>query len=273
MFKKVLLIALFCAGVAQAATPPATPTTMAPVKPVPGLVEASAKFTEGKEYKLLPATAATQPTAKALLDSHVGKVEVINFFSYGCPVCNRLEPELDKWNQSKKDSQMVVVVDVPVDWNHAGWENLARSFYIAESLGVLAKEHPAMFKAVHQQGKTFKTQADLQEFFLTDVGVSRVQFDDTFDSFNVRRRLKQGELLRNEYAVMAIPAFIVNGKYYIDVQTAGGMKQAIDVLDYLVSKESFTKGTEDVKFDEVSPATVPTTTKPQEPLAPSAMPK
>jgi protein dithiol oxidoreductase (disulfide-forming) len=254
MLRKFLLTALFCVGVAQAATP---------ATPAPGLVQASAKYTEGKEYKLLPATAATQPSAKALLDTHKGKVEVINFFSYGCPVCNRLEPELDKWNQSKKDSQMVAVVDVPVDWNHAGWENLARSFYIAETLGVLEKEHPAMFKAIHQQGKTFKTQTELQEFFLTDVGVPRAKFDETYDSFNIRRRMKQGELLRNEYGVMAIPAFVVNGKYYIDVQTAGGMKQAVEVLDYLVSKESFTKGTEEIKFDDVAPA----------PAVPSTVPK
>lgn len=244
MLRKLFIIALFWTGIAQA-------TTMAPQPE--GLVQASAKFTEGKEYKVLPASVSAQPTAKALLESHPGKVEVINFFSYGCSVCNRLEPELEKWNKSKKDSQMVVVVDVPVDWNHAGWENLARSFYIAQTLDVLPKEHKAMFDAVHRQRKTFKTKEALQEFFITDVGVPRAKFDETFDSFNVRRRMKQGEQLRNEYGVMAIPAFVVNGKYYIDVQSAGGLKQMLDVLDYLVNKLSFTEGTQDIKFDDVAP--------------------
>jgi protein dithiol oxidoreductase (disulfide-forming) len=222
------------------------------------VVQASSKYTEGKEYKLLPATASQGPSAKALLDTHKGKVEVIDFFSYGCPVCNRMEPDLEKWANSKKSTQMVAFVDVPVEWDHPGWENLARAFYIAESLDVLPKAHPALFNAVHVQNKNFKNQADLKDFFITQAGVMPAKFDETFDSFTVRRRLKQGQLLREEYGIMAIPSFVINGKYYVDVQTAGGIKQAIEVVDYLVNKESFTKGEEEITFDNVKPKSVPT---------------
>lgn len=288
MLRIFAMVMVLFVGAAQAASAPevATPVPAeeapmvmdsgeaAPVAPTntqsPVVVKADARFTEGKQYKLLPAAAAQNPTAKALLDTHKGKVEVINFFSYGCPVCNRLEPEVNKWNNNKKDTQMMVLVDVPVDWNHTGWENLARAFYVAETLNVLDKMQPALFAAVHQQGKNFKDKAALQELFLTQAGVSRQDFDSAFDSFNVRRRLKQGELLRNDYGVMAIPAFVVNGKYYVDVQTAGGIPQTLDVVDYLVNKESFTKGTKEIKFDNVAPSEpAGVVVKPAETLQPS----
>jgi thiol:disulfide interchange protein DsbA len=270
MLRLIALSALLVVGAAQAA-PANTDTVLAPVKTAPSLtaVDTNRKYTEGKEYRLVPANAASSPTAKALLDTHQGKVEVIDFFSYGCPVCNRIEPDVEKWSNSKKDTQMIAFVDVPVDWPHPGWENLARAFYIAETLNVLDKAHPALFNAIHVQGKNFKNQADLEEFFLTQVGVSRDKFNEAFDSFNVRRRLKQGELLRDEYAVMAIPAFIVNGKYYVDVQTAGGTQQAINVVDYLVSKESFVKGTDEITFDDVKPKSNATAVQPNQPLVPS----
>lgn len=259
MLRLLVLLVLFFGGLAQAA----------------GEVvqQASSQFTEGKEYKRLPPSAAAGPTAKALLDTHQGKVEVIDFFNYGCPVCNRMEPDISKWVNSKKATQMVAFVDVPVTWEHPGWENLARAFYIAEVLGVLDKAQPALFNAIHVQGKNFKNQADLQQFFLSEAGVPRQKFDETFDSFTVRRRLKQSELLAQEYGVMAIPAFVINGKYYVDVQTAGGIKQAIDVVNFLVNKESFTKDTDELNFNNVAPAPAAgTVVKPQESLAPSTAP-
>lgn len=257
MYRLIAIILLALTSLAQAA-----------ISAAPVVVQASSKFTEGKEYKLLSPSASQGATAKALLDSHPGKVEVIDFFSYGCPVCNRLEPEFEKWTNSKKGTQMIAFVDVPVDWNHPGWENLARAFYIAEALGVLEKAHPALFNAIHVQGKNFKNQADLQEFFLTQAGVPRAKFDQTFDSFEVRRRMKQGELLRDEYGIMAIPSFVINGKYYADVQTAGGIPQLLDVVDFLVNKESFTKGADEITFDDVKPK-AGAATKADAPLVPS----
>lgn len=258
MFRSIALALLMFMGVAYAVEP---------------VVQASAKFTEGKEYKVLPPAAAMNPTAKALLDTHKGKVEVINFFSYGCPVCNRLEPEVNRWNNGKADTHMLALVDVPVDWNHAGWENLARAFYIADSLNVLDKMQPAMFAAIHQQGKNFKNEADLEDYFLAQGGVTRPQFEATFDSFNVRRRLKQGELLVTDYGVMAIPAFVINGKYYVDVQTAGGIDKIMGVVDFLVNKESFTKDTSAIDFSDVTPAPAAgTVVIPETPATPDLAP-
>lgn len=209
-------------------------------------------FTEGKEYKLLPENRTPSATAKALAETSPDKVQVISFFSYGCPVCNRMDPEIEKWNRSKEETQMVSFVDVPVAWGHPGWDNLARAYYIAEAAGVLEDAHPKIFRAVHQQGKQFKTQKQVEEFFITELGVPREKFNELYDSFHVRRRMKQGELLLQDYGIRSIPAFIVADKYYVDVQTAGGVQQTVQVLDFLVNKEAFYEGAEEISFEEVS---------------------
>lgn len=234
-------------------------TLFAAAAQAPVIKPNASPYKEGVQYKVLPPEMRALPTAKAALDAvPPNHVEVIAFFSYGCPVCNRMEPEVEKWYESKKNLNIITFYDVPVDWAHPGWDNLARAYYIAEGAKVLAKAHPAIFKAVHQQGMKFPTKESLQEFFLTQVGMSRDQFNSLYDSFSVRRHLKQAELLREEYNIMSIPAFVINGKYYVDVQTAGSVSQTIDVVNYLVNKESFTQGEEEIKFDnaivDVKPA-------------------
>lgn len=257
--KKVLstvLLMVFALTLSAAAVPEIKPNT--------------SPFKEGVQYKVIPPEVRAQPTAKAALEALApNHVEVIAFFSYGCPVCNRIEPEVEKWYESKKDMNIVTFYDVPVDWAHPGWENLARAFYIAEAGKVLDKAHTALFKGVHQQGLKFATKDDLEQFFLTQVGMSRDQFNSLYDSFGVRRHLKQAELLREEYNILSIPAFVINGKYYVDVQLAGGISQTIDVINYLVNKESFTQGAEEIKFDNATVVVKPTPDAKTQPVAPS----
>ncbi len=209
-------------------------------------------FKAGKDYIVLPETYVQNVTAQASLESHPGKIEILSFFSYGCPVCYRMEPAVEEWHRQHKELQLTAFVDVPVVWNHPGWENLARAFYIAEALGVLETVHPRLFRAVHQEGKRFTTKEELEEFFITEGGVTREQFNEYYDSFDVRRKLKQSENLRAAYNVQAIPAFILNGKYLVDVQTAGGIDRVVEIVNYLVDKESFTKGTQELQFDDVT---------------------
>lgn len=211
-----------------------------------------AAYTEGKQYLVLPDAAREQPTAKALLASTPkNQVQLLAFFNYGCPVCNRIEPMMDRWYNEKKPLNIVQAVDVPVVWTHPGWDQNARAFYMAQALNILPKAQPALFKAIHEDHKDLSTREALQSFFMTELGIKPDQFDATYDSFDVRRKLKQSELLGKEYNIQRIPSFIVNGHYYVDVETAGGLQETIDVVNYLVNKESFTHDEESLRFDEV----------------------
>ena len=66
-----------------------------------------------------------------------GKVEVIEFFSYGCPHCHDFEPLLNGW--AKKLQGDVNFVKVPITFNRPEWTALARLYYTLdgdEAIGV-----------------------------------------------------------------------------------------------------------------------------------------
>src|SRR5579859_5347866 len=122
----LLPMLLFAAVSAQAA--PATPTPGA-AKPA-----ATPAWKEGINY--VPVVPA-QPVAPG-----PGKVEVIDFFWYGCPHCFALEPYLQGWDRSKPAN--VVLVRVPAIVRPE-WEPAARAYYTAQALGILDKAHEAIF--------------------------------------------------------------------------------------------------------------------------------
>lgn len=215
-------------------------------------------YVEGKQYVLLPTKATSDPTVKALLDTvPKGQVGVWFFFNYGCPVCNAFEPTISKWYNEKKDEKLMDFVDVPVAWTHPGWDDYARAFYIEQSLGVLDKGHHAMFVAVHGNGEDVPAQdltskEKMREFFQKELGVKPDDFDSHYDTFDLRMHMKQGQMLVQALGIQAIPSVVVAGKYYADIQTAGGMDQLIGVINFLVNKETFTKDEEKIDFNAVT---------------------
>ena len=77
---------------------------------------ASAQLTEGKNYARI---ANPQPVETGK------KIEVIEFFSYGCPHCAELEPYLDTW--LAKQPQDVAFRRVPVMFQQR-WIPLAKIY-------------------------------------------------------------------------------------------------------------------------------------------------
>ncbi|MFI4956651.1 MAG: thiol:disulfide interchange protein DsbA/DsbL [Gammaproteobacteria bacterium] len=229
-------------------------------------------YVEGKQYlaidpKILD-KALKDPTVKALLDSaskdekgnKSHKVAVWLFFNYGCPICNAFEPKVSQWYNEKKDQHLIAFTDIPVAWTHPGWQDYARAFYIEESLGVLEKGHHELFVAIHGNGSDIPAQdltskEKMREFFHKELGVKPEDFDSHYDTFEIRMHMKQGDMIGQAYNIRAIPSFVIAGKYYADIQTAGGMEQLIGVVNFLVNKESFTKDQEKIDFNAVSEGT------------------
>ncbi len=161
------------------------------------------------------------------------KVEVTEAFGYLCPHCNTFEPLLSSWR--KKVADDVDFVGLPVVFGRS-WEPLARAYYVAELSDKVEATHQAMFDAVHLQRKTFRSQEDLAEFY-SDLGLPEAEFNKLYDSFAVNMKLKQGDAKLRGYEVTGVPSMIVNGKYRVTAQSAGGHKQMLEVVDYLIEKE------------------------------------
>jgi thiol:disulfide interchange protein DsbA len=191
-------------------------------------------FVEGVQYTRL---ASPQPT------STPGKIEVVEMFSYACPHCFHMEPELNAWLKHKPDD--VVLVRLPVVFRPE-WELLAKAYFTAQVLGVLDKTHDALFEAIHEKNQKFDSEAALQAFFVAH-GVSAEEFRNTFNSFAVAVKINSAKLMTRKYAITGVPTFIVNGRFSTSASLVGGHESGLSVkelnektlqlVDYLVEKE------------------------------------
>ena len=191
------------------------------------LVAADAGFPDVSKGEGFTKVIPPQPT------QDIGRVEVIEFFWYGCPHCYSFEPHLSKWASNLPDN--VRLIQQPVIFS-SKWEAGARAYYIAEALGVIDKIHADFFHALHEQQRRLQTEEQLAEFFV-DHGVSRKDFQSAYNSFTVSMHLKQAEKMPARYGITGVPAIVINGKYKTGGALAKTSAGVISVMDQLVKQE------------------------------------
>ncbi len=179
---------------------------------------------EGVNYEKL---SAPQPTETA------DKIEVRELFWYACPHCYKLEPELQAWLEKKPADVEFVRMPAVLGPN---WELLARAYYTADILGVLDKVHEPIFDRLHKQRKRIRTPEDVKAVFIEN-GVSEDEFDNAFASFAVITKTNRSKRVREMYGISGVPTLIINGKYRTSATMAGGNRQMLEVVDYLVEQE------------------------------------
>jgi thiol:disulfide interchange protein DsbA len=199
-------------------------------------------FTEGVNYFLIqPARAPALPP---------GKIEVTEVFSYACPACNIFQPTMHKLKQSLPAN--VVVDYLPAAFNTAeDWPMFQLAYVTAQILGVDQQTHDAMFDAVWKGGDLSITDSatralksrmpsieDAARFYSQHAGVPVEKFIATSKSFSADLKVRTDQDLIMGYKVDRTPTVIVNGKYRLHVESAGGTDQLIDLVKYLVAKET-----------------------------------
>ena len=174
---------------------------------------------------------ATLPQAQPTRNP--AKVEVIEFFWYGCPHCYAAEPRVAAW--LKKQPAEVEFVRVPAIFN-ARWAVLGRAYYAMQQLKLGDKEHQALFDAIHRDRKNLGDETSLAEFFATQ-GVPAEKFRAAFNDFDVDGKVRRANHMTSTYGLEGVPAFIVNGKYRVDGTLAGSEAAMFEALDKLVAQE------------------------------------
>lgn len=160
-------------------------------------------ITEGKDYRVIrPA----QP-----LESPASKIEVIEFFWYGCPHCNSLEPALDSW--IKRQGADVTVRRIPVAFNDKLVPH-QRLYYALEALGKESELRAKVFQAIHRDRNPLNTQ-DLMAEFAARNGIDRKAFIDTYNSFAVQSRTRRAAQIAENYRVDGVPMMAVQGTFVI----------------------------------------------------------
>ena len=161
------------------------------------------------------------------------KIEVTEYFSYGCPHCYQLDAAITAWHNGLPDD--VEFKRVPAIWNQ-DYQVYAQTFYTAEALNVSETMHTALFQAIHEQRKRLN-DPKLMAMFFAEFGVDPVDFAKIYKSFGVRASVQQSEAKGRAYRATGVPAIIVNGKYRIEGKMAGSNSNMLRIASYLVEKE------------------------------------
>ncbi|MEX1080659.1 MAG: DsbA family protein [Halofilum sp. (in: g-proteobacteria)] len=186
-------------------------------------------------FALAVSTAAFGDQAYRTLDSRGAgdpdTVEVTEFFWYGCPHCHRFAPYIERWS-----------ADIPedVEFRHMpavfapSWEIHGRAFYAAKAMDVLEQFHPAMFEALHEQGRQLDSEEAIGEF-VEELGLDGDKFVATMQSFAVDANMRRARDLQETYGIEGTPSVVIDGRFVTSGGMAGGFDRMIEVIDERVA--------------------------------------
>jgi thiol:disulfide interchange protein DsbA len=178
---------------------------------------------EGTHYVRLTQPLAVPP----------GKIEVIEFFWYGCPHCNDFEPSLDAW--SKRLPTDIAFRRVPVAFRADPFVTHQKIFYSLDAMGLIPTMHRKVFYAIHSQRQRLD-KLDTIAAFMQQNGVDSAKFTEHFNSFSVQSKAQQAVKLAADYKIDGVPAIGVQGRYFTSGALAGSSETALAIADYLIAK-------------------------------------
>ena len=187
-----------------------------------GVAASAADPTPGRDYELIK---PAQPTETG------NKVEVIEFFSYGCPHCASLQPALKGWLKRKPAD--VEFRRQPVVFQDA-WVPFARIYYPIEAMGLVDKLHHEVFAAIHEQ-KIRLQDSETLFGWVASKGVDRKKFADTYNSFSVQSRASRTADMNRRYDIQFTPAIVVDGRYLTAPSIWGRASNSTDFEAYFKS--------------------------------------
>ena len=158
------------------------------------------------------------------------KIEVVEFFWYGCIHCYNLEPALEGWlKKLPPDTQFR---RIPAVFNER-WGHDAAIFYTFEAMGVLDKLHRSLFDAIHRDRLRTDNQAALGEWLQRN-GVEPKKFYETLKSFGVQSKTRRAVQLTTAYKIDGTPAMAVQGRYTVSVEQGRSQEGMLETVSYLV---------------------------------------
>ena len=184
---------------------------------------------EGTHYDLI---------TPAIRTANPDKIEVTEFFWYGCGHCYTFEPLVGQWKKTL--SEDVEFRGSPAVWNQP-MELHARAYYAAEVLGVLDAMHLVVFQAMNVDRKRLGSEQEIAELFAAH-GVDEAEFTKAFNSFGVSSQVRQASARARSAKITGTPEMMVNGKYRISTRKAGNQANMLKIAEFLVAKERAAAG-------------------------------
>lgn len=177
----------------------------------------------GREYIVLdpPRAVATGP-----------KIEILEFFYYGCPVCYEFQPLFSRWlNQAP---EYIALRRIPAVGNESQ-DTFAKLFHSLEATGQIGRLHWPIYDNYHFDGVKLNEEAVLVDW-VTRNGVDREQFQAAFASDAVKAKMAETEEMMKAMNIRGVPTIVIDGKYLTSARLAGGTRRLPQVIDQLVKQ-------------------------------------
>ena len=198
---------------------------------LPGLGQAQGGPQEGKHYQRLGQALPGTP----------GKIEVVEFFWYGCPHCYAFEPAMQDW---------IAKLPADVSFRHvhvafrANVKIHQRLFYTLEALGKEKDVRARVFSAIHREGKGLDSPKAMTDL-LAPLGIDPAKFNEAYNSFGVQTKCQQAEKLSEAYRIDGVPALGIGGRFWTSpAMAAGGQRmdeiesgrRALETTNFLLER-------------------------------------
>ncbi len=161
------------------------------------------------------------------------KIEVIEFFSYGCNHCNDFHPLISQW--AAKLPKDVSFRRVPVSFNRPEWARLSKIYFALEATGDLAKLDAAVFIAIHEQRIAFKTD-EAAVSWVAGKGGDGKKFKDAMDSFSMQSKVQRADQEATAARITGVPSLVVDGKFLLNNEAASNYDELLKLVDTVIAK-------------------------------------
>jgi thiol:disulfide interchange protein DsbA len=158
------------------------------------------------------------------------KIEVIEFFYYGCPVCYELEPTLSRWIFNSPGS--VVLRRVPA-LSSENWDNFAKLFYTLEAVGQLGRLHWPVYDNFHFDGVTLNEETAMANWVSRN-GIDKEKFMKIYRSPEIQAKLAAARQMIQDYDIKGVPSMVIDGKYVTSASMTGSTRALMQVVEQLV---------------------------------------
>jgi thiol:disulfide interchange protein DsbA len=162
-----------------------------------------------------------------------GKIEVVEFFWYGCPHCSIFEPTLAAWQ--KKLPADVSFRRAPVVFREEPFTTHQKLYYSLEAMDLVEAMQRKVFHAIQVDQAKLDKLPDILTFMAKN-GVDTAKFTDAFNSFSVQTKARQAKQLAEAYRIDGVPTLGIHGRYYTSPSLAGSPEKALSVADYLIQR-------------------------------------
>ena len=158
------------------------------------------------------------------------RIEVIDFFWYGCPYCNELQPALEEWLKRKPAD--VALRRVPAILRDS-WAPHARIFYTLELLGEVERLHLKVYEGYHLD-QLHMSKPEVMEQWAAKHGIERRRWLDAYFSPEVDGRIARAFQATKRYDIQGTPSVVVDGRYITSSGMTPTVRGVMPVVEDLV---------------------------------------